>query len=100
MKQTKYQLLQYQVELVEQAQDRDAAQSLVEVLLPKAKGGKRYRSLLNRALKVERTALDKETAKRRTLNSFQAAKQGIGLSRPPKFTGGNKVQGGLPGSKR
>lgn len=100
MKRTKYQLLQYQIELVEQAQDRDAAQSLVEVLLPKAKGGKRYRLLLNRALKVARTAVDKETAKRRTLNSFQATKQGIGLSRPPKFTGGNKVQGGLPGSKR
>lgn len=100
MKRTKYQVLQQRVEQVERSQNRDAAQSLVETLLPKAKGGKRYRLLLNRALKVARTAPDKETAKRQTLNSFQATRQGIGLSRPPRFTGGNKVQGGLPGSKR
>lgn len=100
MKRTKYQVLQQRVEQVERSQNRDAAQSLVDTLLPKAKGGKRYRLLLNRALKVARTAPDKETAKRKTLNSFQATRQGIGLSRPPRFTGGNKVQGGLPGSKR
>lgn len=100
MKRTKYQVLQRRVEQVERSQNRDDAQSLVEILLPKAKGGKRCSLLLNRALKVARTAPDRETAKQRTLNSFKATGQGIGLSRPPKFTGGNKVQGGLPGSKR
>lgn len=100
MKRTKYQVLQQRVAQVERSQNRDDAQSLVETLLPKAKGGKRYRLLLNRALKVARTAPDRETVKRRELDNFKAAGQGIGLSRPPKFTGGNKVQGGLPGSKR
>lgn len=96
-KQPKYDTLKARVEALEARYNRTDAQQLIQDLREPAKGGKRYRQLLNRARNAGTRKQKKEADPYHGLRS--AAPRG--LTRSPELTGGtHTVSGGHPGTKR